>query len=270
MIKEKLNSSKKISIFAKRVSVSALRTERKGVITVEAAMAIPIFLFAVLTLVYLFEIMAIKTCVKDGLYCAGKIVAKDAYVGSILIPEKIESEMVSYIGEKRLNQSIIENGSGGFSCLKSYMSFQTGEGKLIAEYHVKTPFPGNSITIKQREEIPLKGWTGYQGGYTDNVQEETVYMTETGMVYHTNYHCTHLSLSISTASKAGIKDERNESGGKYYPCERCITKGSNLLYITATGSRYHGNIDCSGLKRNIYSVPLAEVVGKGACKRCSN
>ena len=99
--------------------------------------------------------------------------------------------------------------------------------------------------------------------------DETVYVTETGLVYHRDYHCSYLDLSIHLVSMQEISSLRNKSGGKYYPCEHCAEQSVGMVYITENGDRYHNSLSCSGLKRTIYAVPLSEVAGKGACSRCS-
>ncbi|MDE6937540.1 MAG: pilus assembly protein, partial [Lachnospiraceae bacterium] len=116
--------------------------------------------------------------------------------------------------------------------------------------------------------ILIKVWSGYEkeGFLTDD--EETVYITETGLVYHRDYHCTHLELSIRMVSSAELESLRNNSGGRYYPCGQCVRLGKNGVYITNTGDRYHSSLSCSGLKRTIYAVPVSEAVGRRACSRC--
>lgn len=88
-------------------------------------------------------------------------------------------------------------------------------------------------------------------------------------MYHKDYHCKYLDLSIHMVSAAELETLRNESGGKYYPCERCGQKPQGWgVYITNTGNRYHTSISCSGLKRKIYAVPISETTGKEACSKC--
>lgn len=55
-------SSERVSVF----------TSRKGSITVEVAIAVPIFFLAVVCLLYLMEMMAVQTAVRSGLQYAGK------------------------------------------------------------------------------------------------------------------------------------------------------------------------------------------------------
>ena len=56
-------------------------------------------------------------------------------------------------------------------------------------------------------------------------EDETVYVTGTGLVYHKDYHCTYLDLSIRMVQGKEISELRNESGGRYYACEHCGGKG---------------------------------------------
>lgn len=245
-------------------------TSFKASITVEAAMAVPIFFFAMICLIYLMEIAAIQISVRSGLQYAAKTVMQDSYPLAVIKPLDIESYVVEEIGAKRLERSVIVGGSTGIDCSSSNMSVRTGIGKLEAEYKIKLPVPIFYIEgITCKESIKVKAWTGYEKEFLGSEKEEIVYITETGIVYHRDYHCTYLDLSIQMVSRNVIEHLRNEGGGKYYPCFICGGKG-NQVYITNTGNRYHGSVTCSGLKRTVYAVPLSEAIGKGACARCGN
>ena len=96
-----------------------------------------------------------------------------------------------------------------------------------------------------------------------------MYVTENGVVYHQDYHCSYLDLSIHMVPSSGLEELRNASGGKYYPCERCGQNVAGMgVYVTDYGSKYHTSMSCSGLKRKIYAVPVSETAGKGACSKC--
>ena len=241
-------------------------TSMKGSITLEAAAAVPIFFFAVLCLLFLMEIMAVQTAVRSGLQYAGKQAAAKAYPVAALMPGQIESDVVNAIGAERLERSIVE---GGIDCSGSRMSARTGVAELSAVYRVRIPLPIFQIPLLEYEQtMRIKGGTGYEKTGFGSEGDETVYVTETGLVYHTDYHCSHLELSIRMVNRSEVGEMRNESGGKYHACERCGRSGAGGVYITDTGDRYHGTLSCSGLKRTVYAVPVSEVIGKGACSRC--
>lgn len=241
----------------------------KGSITVEAAIAVPVFFLAVVSLLYLMEMMAIHTAVRCGLQYAGKKLAEEAYVAQVLLPSRIENDVIYAIGPDRLERSIVVDGSTGIQCDGSRMSIQTGIAELEAVYQVRIPIPMFGIApITCKESMRIKAWTGYERDEFGGSDDEMVYVTETGIVYHRDYHCSHLDLSIHMTTKEKAEKLRNESGGKYHPCEHCVDSDRGLVYITDYGDRYHASLSCSGLKRTVYAIPLSEAVGKGACSKC--
>lgn len=244
-------------------------TSKKGSVTVEASMAVPIFFFAVVCLLYLMEIMSVQTAVRSGLQYAGKKAAQESAVTVMLSTGKVKSDVVNAIGADRLERSIVAGGSGGLDCSASKISPLTGIGELSARYKIRIPVPMFHIAMLSFEDkLPVKVWNGYEKGGFGAKDEGMVYVTETGLVYHKDYHCTHLDLSIRMVQSGEVNGFRNKSGGKYHACERCGGGGGGGIYITDTGDRYHSSLSCSGLKRTVYAVPLSEAAGKRACSKC--
>lgn len=242
---------------------------KTGSITVEAAMAVPLFFLAVVCLMYLMEIMAVQTAMRSGLQYAGKKAAEEAYMVRMVIPSRLEQDVVQAIGADRLERSIVVGGSSGVQCDGSRISSRTGIGELVVTYKVRLPIPLFGVPpLTYQEKMRIKAWVGYEKPGLGMDRDETVYITETGVVYHKDYHCTYLDLSIHMVPPDQISGLRNKSGGKYYPCEHCMRYGGAGVYITDTGSRYHNSTSCSGLKRTVYAVSLSEVIGKGACSKC--
>ena len=245
-------------------------TPFKAGITVEAALAVPFFFFAMISLIYLFEIMSVQTSIRSGLTYASKIIMEESYPLAMLDPGDVEEYVVNAIGAEKLERSIVTGGSTGIDCTDSNMSVRTGIGTLVAEYKVQIPVPFFYIDgIERRDSLRMKAWTGYEKEFFGTTNEETVYVTETGVVYHKNYHCTYLDLSIQMVAAEQIESLRNVDGGKYYACRICGGGSSRQVYITTSGDKYHGSLSCSGLKRTVYAIPISEAIGKGACIRCS-
>lgn len=247
-----------------RVSSSVCK---KGSITVEAALAAPVFFLAVVSLFYLLEIMAIQTAVRAGLQAAGHKAAQELYPVARVSSSQLESDMVHAIGAERLEKSVVEGGSSGIHCDGSYLSPVTGIGIIKAQYEVRLPV-FSVPPLHYEESMRIKAWTGYEKNTFGAENEQIVYITDTGLVYHLDYHCTHLDLSIHRIQLSEAESLRNKGGGKYHPCEKCLHGVVDAAYITDTGDRYHSSLSCSGLKRTVYAVPRSEVVGKGACSRC--
>ena len=154
-------------------------------VTIEAALAVPVFFFALVCLIYLLELMAIGTAVRSGLQYAGKQAATEAYTAPLLQASSLEADVVESIGAYRLERSLIEGGSGGIHCDSSWMSMGTGIGQITASYQVRIPIPIFSLPLIEYEEtMRIKGWTGYEKGGFGKEEDETVYVTETGLVYH--------------------------------------------------------------------------------------
>ena len=243
----------------------------KGSITLEAALVVPLFFLAMLCLVYLFEMMAVQTAVRNALYSAGRELAQKSYVSPIVSSQEVEKDIAESIGREKLNHSIIVGGAEGIDCQKSSSNWGTAVFDLSACYEMQIPVLMFRIPIISCEEtIKVKGWNGYVTGLDLPDMEAKVYITDYGLVYHKDMDCTYLELSVRGVKAEEVKDLRNQSGGKYYACTFCrhqpATEG--MLYITDYGNRYHNTLECSRIKRNVYAVPLDEVFGLGGCSKC--
>lgn len=248
---------------------ASLFTSLKGIITAEASMVLPIFLLAVCCLCYLLEIMAIQINVRAAAHSVGKELTQEAYVMPLVLPSKVEADMVQLIGAERMERSMIRGGSRGLNCSKTRISSKTGIIYMDVEYELALPISMFGILeLPCKEEFQIKGWTGYVKNGFGGGREDVVYITETGLVYHRDYHCTYLDLSIQMVQKSEISNLRNEYQEKYYSCEKCGSKSEGNVYITGQGNRYHSSLGCSGLKRSVYAVPISEIMGRGACSRC--
>ena len=204
----------------------------RGSMTVEAALAVPLFLFFVANLLSLLIMYESYSKSLADLHQKAKIAALAAHL----------SEGGSNMLELSHPLIIIP------------LFDQIGYHKSVAE-----------VTVKVRK------WTGYDVlGYGDDIAaEEYVYITDSGSVYHRSRDCSHLRISISVVTGEEISQLRNASGHKYYPCEQCHGQSnSGLVFITSQGDRYHAASDCSSLKRRIKTVKLSEVGDKGPCSEC--
>ncbi len=144
----------------------------------------------------------------------------------------------------------------------------------VTYYPVQTaaliPVPKIKAALRAR----VRAWTGRTGSGgeedegEDSGEEETVYVTVTGKVYHRDENCSHIKLSVQTVSRDSLKTKRNASGGKYHACEKCGGGSSDSVYVTVFGDRYHSSLSCSGLKRSVKEVPVSQVKGWRACSKC--
>ena len=277
-------SVKRVSFITSR-KIICLRN--KGSMTLEAAFVLPFFLFAVINILFAVNMIGAQSRFNAALHQTGNKMAFAGYVyertvGNVL-PDSLagvamtdiyaKGQILEYVGTSYLDQSCVVGGSRGVSLAGSSVMGDGDIVDLVVSYRVK-PFAGimgfDGFTMAQR--YYGKAWTGYdvtQYVSDTNQEDPMVYITETGTVYHSDRNCTYLNPSVESVSAAAIVDMRNQSGAKYYSCDICGGyKGTRQVYITKYGSSYHSQINCSGLKRTIYTVPLSQVGGRGRCSKC--
>ena len=253
-----------------------LKTERtsafasKGSLTIEAAIVVPIFFFTMLCLVALLEMVSIRMTVQGALHSVAKEYGQQAYVSSVLIPYGVEQRIVKQIGKDKLERSMIVNGVNGFDCSGSTSDDESAELELHVDYKLQVPVLLFRIPIVScHEEVKTKGWTGYLSKGTGNEEGEVVYVAQHGTVYHKDMYCKFLNTSVRGIIAGTIGDARNNSGGKYYPCESCKElEHFGFFYVSSYGDRYHTSLNCKKIKRNYYAIPLKDAEGLGGCSKC--
>lgn len=256
-------------------------------LTVEAAMILPIFLFALSCLIMIGQIIQIQTRLQNALEMTAEKVASYSYAEELvrenvnglnsIIAEwiidgitfaAVKNEIIELAGKNYLDHSCLKDGSDGLYLIGSTISTEKEFVDIVLSYKIRAPIPiffDNQLWITQRSRRRL--WIGSKKA--EEKVEVLVYVTVNGSVYHTNMDCSYLKRTIRSVSYESIRTERNESGGKYYDCEFC-TKGimGAVVYITNYGDRYHFRTTCPGLSRGIRSLPLSQVNNLPQCKKC--
>ncbi len=257
--------------FGKERVSSFITRIQKGSLTIEAAMALPIFLFASVLILMLSDALCLHTTIEAALHQNVKKAAQQAYVHA---PDEnqLYQNIMEDIGLEYLERAPIEGGSSGIFFENSSVG-ASDRIDLRVQYRLKFPydiFGIGSITMSQR--CLAHEWVGYGQEYAmkeGSKQEEYVYITPHGTVYHRSSECTHLRLSIREVTASQLKSLRNIDGGRYKRCEHCrCSLSSEHIYITDSGDRYHDSLTCSGLKRDIIAIPISEVEGRRPCSRC--
>lgn len=208
-----------------------------GSLTVEAAVILPLFLFAMLTLVCLMDLCWTQVIKQVELGEKAKKLSMYAYLSS----EYLETEYIDL--------------------------YETENCKLPVSL-----IPGYTIPLALRGRV--HSWTGRSDSECEAdrevVAEEMVYVAEHESVYHISGKCTYLKLSICGVSKENLRDERNHSGSRYQACEKCCQSGDDTSYyfICPNGEKYHSSRACSGLSRKVRLVAKSEVEHLSVCSRC--
>lgn len=206
-------------------------------LTVEAAVVLPLFLFAVLTLVSVMDLCRIQV------------------TEQVTLAEKAKKlSMYSYVSQEYLDMDYID-------------LYKTESCKLAVSL-----IPGYTVKLALRGRV--HAWTGRSpeecAADAEMIAREMVYVTENESVYHIHAGCTYLDLSIYGIAKEDLSSERNENGGRYKACEKCCgsSDDGDYFYITNSGDCYHSSRACSGLTRKVRLVPITDVAHLHVCSRC--
>jgi len=269
--KNNTNLKRNKIIRKERAFLSALL--KPGSLTVEAALVLPIFLFAIIAILYLIQIIYAYETLQQSLVNTAKAASTYAY------EEKYREgffylEFLRNLDMDYISGSGIVGGAFGIDFSKTKLDEESQRIDLIINYRIKNIIDVFDISyLSIHQCVSAKAWTGYRGQGGDSNEESmktTVYVAENGKVYHASQNCTHLNLSIKTVFFSQIESLRNVYGGKYYSCERCGSHDENhQVYVTDTGTNYHSELSCSGLKRTVYEKALDEQMTLPPCSRCA-
>lgn len=271
-----------------------MRSKRKkyaASMTVETSIALPLFIFFFVNIMTLFNIVKVQCDMEAALHQTGSKLSLDAFylrLGEDAVlgqgNEAIEAiaggvgvlqaknEVLSYLGSG-IDKSCVTGGRGGISFLQSKILLGNDIIDIVADYKVHPLIPVIGFKeFKVESRYYGHAWTGYDielGFGEEEDEEEMVFVTEHGQVYHRSTGCEHLKTSVRSVDMSDLKAIRNKDGKKYKACEYCGGGlGVGSVFVTDYGDRYHSTTGCSGLKRKIYTIPISEVGDKRPCSSC--
>lgn len=259
---------------------------KAGSLTLEAAVVIPLFLLAMMSVLSFVQVLLIQMRILIPMENVAREMAQYVYLQEKSIGEEVidslpghfvsggisiaaaRKRIVDAVGEQWLEDCGIVDGKAGLSFLFSRIPDEENMVDVVVHYRVQlkvcfVDIP--SIPITQR--CCVRGWVG-KVPEKEDASTQMVYITDSGTVYHKSLGCRHLQLSIQQVYLEDVASLRNQSGGKYYPCESCKKSEGLVVYITDTGNRYHSTLSCKGIKRGIQKVTIKEAGTRTACKRC--
>lgn len=255
----------------------------RGSITVETAIVLPIFLFAMLSVLMFCEAIRLSDNISVILAQNAKELSMYSYakkyvgdvpagrLGNIVFSSTyVKNSTIQGLKKKNQQGDLIAGGYSGIVCLQS----KAGENEiidLIASYQVSLPysFLGQG-EFKCIDRARVRAWTGYDNTQKEGIDagEEIVYITKDSEVYHRERNCRHLNIKVIQALVSEMREKRNRNGGKYYACNFCGEAKRGVVYLTEYGDKYHASVSCSRLKRDVYPVLRSEVQGRRLCKTC--
>lgn len=250
-----------------------------GSMTVEAAVVLPFFLMVLLSLISFLKIIQLQNGITMGLREAGMPMSVYAYAqermqenSSLDLAGAVPNVVLSYGYAGQKVREFLKEDIGGIQYYKSSVLEKDDVIDLVALYSLEPDFNAAFLPpVRLSSRFYGRAWTGYavDGSESGAVQEENVYITPEGTVYHRNRYCTHLQLTVLSCPAEQIAEKRNENGAAYRPCAKCGGgKMTGKVYITLQGDCYHNSIRCPGLKRTIEVIPISKVGNRTCCTRC--
>lgn len=248
---------------------------KKGSITVETTLVLPLFIIFMINIISLFEMIYVHMSMDVALNQVGQEISvaanfQNIYENDLLTEVYVRERVVQLLGRSTINDSLIMGGANGIVLLRSEIARDNDVIDLVMTYRVEPWFPffqvGDMVMINR---CFIKAYTGYEQKDSD-INERRYYVAESGEVYHLSRSCTHLQLTISMVNTTELEAARNKDGEKYKPCEVCYAKETSggHYYIAEQGNRYHSSVACTGLKRTIYVVKESSIGDKKLCLRC--
>ena len=267
-------------LFTKWPGTQACRLQRAS-LTIEAAAAFPVFLVAVILLLWPLKVM-------------------DAERKLMIRAEEITSakSMAAHFvnsGEDASTEDLltgaalaVEADRGIFRDVIPVISVDPGENGMIStgiSYAIRWPsgmFDG-LVTVRHSSVSVRRAWIGRKGGAGRNygdpgageeATEDVVYLGRnslTSKVYHEKRTCSYLDNKLRevTADQAAVM--KNAYGEKYHPCPSCRPAAKGTVYIFENGNAWHSSPDCKAIGAYVTVIPKKEALERGyqPCHRCS-
>lgn len=263
--------------------------------TVEASLVLPLFLMFFINMGSAIEMIRLHSNMELALCDVGRSmsiygnVLTDAYNGyqecddpnGMQIIESlgefaltnlyVKKQLIQYLGIDYLSESPITGGAAGLDLYESNLLDENGFLEIVVTYQV-SPIVDIAAFRDFRMMNRYYGhiWSGYE--LSGDEHPSVVYITENGSVYHESRDCTHLSLSVRRTSMEEVICLRNNNGGRYQSCEKCVQEDAvldhEMVYVTAEGDCFHAIRECPGLKRTVYTISETRKEEYRPCSRC--
>lgn len=290
------NCKDRCSHLLKYVRRAFLFSSRKGSLTLEAAIALPLYMFFLIAILYILNILHIQNVFQAAMEEASRKINSYAYVaeqfeelkeeeraavgsqdpGFVLNLAKHQISKItirnSFFTEQIKNiadSSYIKNGSKGIiislggNDLSEYIDFNIS-------YMVQLPFlPSGIFYIPITQRCYFKPFVGTditekKGGYC-----EYVYITATGSVYHTTPYCTYLNRYYDVITDEQLNVTWDTAEG-YHACPHCAYNQpiGPASFLCPGRNVYHNRTDCIYIETFVYKIPKDKTGIMPMCSRC--
>ena len=263
--------------------------KKQASLTVEAALILPFFLTAMVTVASFINILYVHRAVGMALANTCRKVAVYSYPASkagladggdiislgteIMTLAYVQADVTAQLSGDALVRELVLS-EGGISLLRSRLPYGTPIVDLVADYAIRMPvsaFSLPAVHFTQRARMhAFLGHTPKEQTQEEDDEEEMVFITASGVVYHRDSACTYLAPRVYSAGADEAGGLRNADGGKYYACEICgkADHAGTGIYYTEFGTRWHTDRSCTSIQHEIKEIPLSRVGGRRPCSKC--
>ncbi len=279
-ISDKLSYSSSDQSTIKGTSLFSSHGGMSAGMTVEAGIALPLFLFFFFQLGNAIECIRFHCNMELALWDVGREIA----LYSSVLQEQRTEQLLQEIGEELFTNTYVKERVIHFGDTNLFREtpivgqeagITFGGSDIVSEddmIHLTMIYQVNPMGVLpgfyMSNEYYCHSWNGYE--IPREAEEGVVFVTEYGEVFHESRDCVHLRIEIEETTADSVKKLRNAGGAKYKACARCTAgKKSSRLYITEDGNRYHSDRDCPGLKRTVYTVLRGYANQHRGCHRCA-
>jgi hypothetical protein len=276
------------------------RTPCHASLTLEAALVLPLFLFAMALLILPLRMMdtarkmqsvaesvckdaAIYAYTVDRLKNSGKTVkeesGKEENEGVETIKGFLAGNALGFYAAKVAKEKA---GDAHIKNLLSLRSMCMDENDVITitlDYRYALPFSVFGLSsVPQTVTASHRAWIGKEPEKTspdkeneeeDEDEDEIVYVGKSSTRYHLSRTCHYLYNDFKAVPFSSVSLERNAGGGRYHACQRCAAGvKSGTVYILPSGTAYHADKNCSAITASVRAVKKSTVEYLGACSYC--
>lgn len=254
-----------------KINIYKINEKLPAAATVEACLVVPLYLYAVLTLIYILQFINVRCDMDEAVYKTLKYQTGIIPLSKTVSSGSIYGSLLHNLGYDYASSHHIVGGNAGI-IVAADMPNDKSTLNVDITYHIKNPFDIFGIGIlKQTHKYTIETWLGEDksGIWKDDAESEMVYITENSDVFHRKRQCSSLSVTIMEISIDKVSTARNENGGKYHECSSCKKRGfKDIVYITPYGDEYHACDNCFALKRTVLQVPIDSVKDRRPCILC--
>ncbi|NLY71577.1 MAG: hypothetical protein GX076_07910 [Clostridiales bacterium] len=254
---------------------------KKGILTVEAAIFLPIFLIATISLVCVIRMAGVEENVMNVFSTEAMKVSKEAYISKIeIVPEDLglKDDISGAIFQNRLKDRIKMVEDLELTSYRYLYSIR-GVDYLISgnlHYRIDIPLPAGFFrSVLFEERLVFRGFLGANENYLamgfDRMEQEE----ESVIVYifpisGERYHNNECRLISTYPVEVFLSSTTRKN---YRPCKLCnakeISDGSRVYCYKKSGEVYHRS-NCTSVDRYVEAIERADAVKRGytPCRMC--